>query len=82
MNNKKEIDKMSEERLLETKKLFLWLIESGKLKQNSNDELRELVSYIESKLKDNNVSIDTSILSVDIEKNKNTGEPVCRAERK
>lgn len=77
MNNKKEIDKMSEERLLETKKLFLWLIESGKLKQNSNDELRELVSYIESKLKDNNVSIDTSILSVDIEKNKNTGHLIA-----
>lgn len=68
MNNKHEIDKMPKEMLLASRKLFLGLIDSGRLGEDSVDELRELISYIESKLKNDNVSLSTPVSQADMEK--------------
>ena len=68
MNNKEQIDNMPREVLLATRKLFLGIIESGRLEENVNDELRELVLYIETKLKRNNISLNTYVSQSDMEK--------------
>ena len=68
INNKNAIDDIPKEVLPAIRMMLLDTINSGLLTYEAISEVKEIVSYIESKLKDNNISLSTSVSQADIER--------------
>lgn len=68
MNNKSAIDDIPKEMLPAVRMMLLDTINSGLLTSAAVTEVKAMISYIESKMKDNGVSLNTSVSSYDMEK--------------
>lgn len=67
--NKQRIDTMSNNELLAYRKTFILILNSGEsIPFEVRNELEDMISYIESKLKDNNISLSTSVSQADMER--------------